>query len=626
MSQFGLLREKRFGPLFWTQFFGAFNDNVLKNAIVILFAFSAATQQAADTLVNLTAGIFILPFFLFSATAGQIADKIEKSRLVRAVKLFEIGIMGVATAGFATHSVALLLSSLFLMGVHSTVFGPIKYSILPQALGETELVGGNGLIEMGTFLAILLGTIVGGVAIAVHGRGPMLASGIVLVVGVLGYVSSRGIPAAPATDPSLVIRWNAIAETWSTLTLLRKNRTVMLSILGASWFWFYGALFLAQFPGLAKETLGGEETLVTLLLTVFSLGIGGGSILCERLSRGRIELGLVPFGSIGLSFFAIDLFVVTERFTPHVAHTGTISTLAFASSFAGAHVLADLLLIGLFGGFFIVPLYALIQKRSDPSHRSRIIAGNNIMNALFMVAAAGLAVVLRRGGLTIPQLFLVTAVLNAAVAAYIYTLVPEFLMRFLVWLLVHTIYRLRETGLEKIPEEGAAVIVCNHVSFVDAMLLGAACSRPARFVMDHRIFKVPVLNFVFRTGRAIPIAPAKEDPAMMERAFDEVAKALSEGDLVCIFPEGKITSTGELNVFRPGIERIIQRSPVPVIPVALQGLWGSFFSRKGGPAMRKPFRRFWSHVGVVVGDAVPAADVTAGDLEARVLALRGDAR
>jgi MFS family permease len=287
MSQSGLLREKRFGPLFWTQFLGAFNDNVLKNAIVILFAFTAATEQEADTLVNVTAGVFILPFFLFSATAGQVADKLEKSRLIRLVKLFEVCIMAIATAGFAVHSVPLLLASLFLMGVHSTIFGPIKYSILPQVLGESELVGGNGLIEMGSFIAILLGTIVGGVAIAVPGQGPTIASAVLLVVALLGYVASRGIPVAAPTDARLVIRWNAFAETWSTLQLLRKNRTVMLSILGASWFWFYGALFLAQFPGLSKETLGGDASLVTLLLTMFSLGIGAGSMLCDRLSRAN---------------------------------------------------------------------------------------------------------------------------------------------------------------------------------------------------------------------------------------------------------------------------------------------------------------------------------------------------
>jgi 1-acyl-sn-glycerol-3-phosphate acyltransferase len=623
MSQFGLLRQRRFGPLFWTQFFGAFNDNVLKNAIVILFAFTAATQAEADLLVNVTAGVFILPFFLFSATAGQVADKLEKSRIVRFVKVFEIGIMLVAAAGFRLKSTPLLLASLFLMGMHSTIFGPVKYSILPQHLGEAELVGGNGLIEMGSFIAILLGTIAGGVAIAVPSWGGTVVSLVLVVVAAAGYVASRGVPTAEALDPGLHIRWNAFAETFRTVGLLRDNRAVRLSILGASWFWFYGALFLAQFPGFCKVTLGGDERMVTLLLTVFSVGIGLGSVLCERLSRGKIELGLVPFGSIGLTLFAVDFALAGGRYP---AHAGTLHVAAFVSSPAGVHILADLALIGLFGGFFIVPLYALIQHRSDPSHRSRIIAANNILNALFMVLAAALAVLLRRFGLSIPQLFLVTAGLNAVVAVYIYTLLPEFLMRFLIWMLIHTIYRLREDGLEKIPDVGAVVLVSNHVSFVDALLIAAASRRPVRFVMDHRIFKVPVLSFIFRTGRAIPIAPQKEDPRLMERAFDEVARALAEGDVVCIFPEGKLTSTGEMNAFRPGIERIIHRSPVPVVPVALRGLWGSFFSRQGGPAMRRPFRRFWSRVGLVVGEPVPPERVTAEDLHGRVLALRGDAR
>ena len=623
MTQFGLLRQRRFGPLFWTQFFGAFNDNVLKNAIVILFAFAAATEAEADTLVNLTAGIFILPFFLFSATAGQIADKLEKSRIVRLVKVFEIGIMAVAAAGFWHNSTPVLLLSLFLMGVHSTVFGPVKYSILPQHLAETELVGGNGLIEGGSFLAILLGTIAGGVAIAVPSHGGVIVSLVLIAVAVLGYVASRRIPRAEAVDPSLRIRYNALAETFHTLRLVGENRTVLNSVLGASWFWFYGALFLAQFPGFCRVTLGGDEHMVTLLLTVFSVGIGLGSMLCERMSSGKIELGLVPFGSIGLSVFAVDLAVAGMRFP---APTGILSVIDFVRMAAGARILADLALIGVFGGFFIVPLYALIQHRSKPSQRSRVIAGNNILNALFMVLAAGLAVGLRRAGLSIPQLFLVTAALNAAVAVYIYTLIPEFLMRFLIWMLVHTMYRVKETGLSHVPDEGPAVLVSNHVSFVDALLIGGVCRRPVRFVMDHHIFKIPILSFIFRTGRAIPIASQKEDAALMERAFEEVARALAEGDVVCIFPEGRLTSSGEMSRFRPGIERIIHRSPVPVVPLALRGLWGSFFSRQGGAAMRRPFRRFWSRVELVAGSPIAAAQVSAAGLEETVAALRGDAR
>jgi 1-acyl-sn-glycerol-3-phosphate acyltransferase len=290
-------------------------------------------------------------------------------------------------------------------------------------------------------------------------------------------------------------------------------------------------------------------------------------------------------------------------------------------------ILGDLFLIGLFGGFYIVPLYALIQIRSEPSHRSRIIAGNNILNALFMVAAAGIAIGLFAAGLTIPQLLLATALMSAVVALYIYRLVPEFLMRFIVWLLIHSVYRLKKEGLQHIPEEGPAVIVCNHVSFVDALVIAAACPRPIRFVMDHQIFKLPIINFVFREGRAIPIASAKEDPALLEKAYEEVAKALEAGDLVGIFPEGRITDTGEMYPFKKGITRIVERTPVPVLPMALKGLWGSFFSRKDGPAMTRPFRRgLLSKIGLAVAPAVTPAAATPEALQEIVANLRGDNR
>ncbi len=624
MSQFELLQRRRFAPFFWTQFLGALNDNLFKNALVILVAFGAATSAvSSDTLVNLAGGILILPFFLFSATAGQVADKLEKSRVVRAVKVLEIGIMLIAALGFTLPSVPLLFTALFLMGCHSTLFGPVKYSILPQHLREEELVGGNALIEMGTFVAILVGTILGGVLVSVPGWGPILVSVAGVSLAVAGWLTSRGVPPAAAQAPELRIAWNPVTETWRTIGFARANRTVFLSILGISWFWFYGALFLAQFPGLGRDVLGGNEHLVTLMLAVFSVGIGLGCLLCERMAGGTIELGLVPFGSIGLTVFALDLFFATRA---AAAPAGTLSVAQFLHNVHGWRLLADLVLIGVFGGFYIVPLLALVQHRSLPSHRSRIIAGNNIINAGFMVVAALLGIELRRTGLSIPTLFLLTALMNAAVGVYIYTLIPEFLMRFLIWMLVHTVYRLRQRGLEHVPAEGAAVLVCNHVSFVDPLVIAAACRRPIRFVMDHSIFRIPVLNFVFRTGHAIPIAPRKENPALMEAAFDEVERALAAGDLVCIFPEGQITRTGDLNPFRPGVERIVERSPVPVVPMALRGLWGSFFSRKDGPAMRRPFRRVWSRIELVAGAAVSPADANAGALQACVLALRGDVR
>jgi 1-acyl-sn-glycerol-3-phosphate acyltransferase len=356
---------------------------------------------------------------------------------------------------------------------------------------------------------------------------------------------------------------------------------------------------------------------------VFSIGIGAGSLLCERLSGHKIEIGLVPFGSIGMTLFAVDLYFVLAA---HIQDAPV--TLGQFLGVAGHwRILADLMLIGMFAGFYIVPLYALVQSRSEAKHRSRIIAGNNILNALFVVAAAVMAIALFKAGFTIPELFLVTAALNAVVAIYIYTLVPEFLMRFIVWLLIHSVYRLEKSGLDNIPDEGPAVLVCNHVSFVDALIIAAACRRPIRFVMDHNIFRVPVLNFVFRTGRAIPIASARTDPDLLEKAYDEIARGLEQGDLVCIFPEGRITDTGEMYPFRGGIKRIVDRTPVPVVPLALRGLWGSFFSRKDGPAMSKPSRlSLFSRIALAVDKPVLPQLVTPEGLQAQVLALRGDWR
>ena len=623
-NQYGLLLERRFLPFFLTQFLGAFNDNVFKNALMILFAFKAASWISLDKNLVQNTGqvVFILPFLLFSATCGQLADKYDKAKLTRFVKLFEIAIMLVAGLGFFFRSPVLLFLALFMMGTHSTLFGPVKYAILPQHLKQEELVGGNGLVEMGTFLAILLGEILGGVLIGFETNGMLLVTLVTLGLAIAGYVTSRGIPASPAPSPDLQINWNPVTENIRNFNFTKQNRTVFLSILGISWFWFYGATFLTQFPNFSREVLGGNEHVVTLLLAVFSIGVGVGSLLCERLSGHKVEIGLVPFGSIGMTLFGLDLYFASRGLTPS---SHDLAAWEFLQTHGSWRICFDLLMLGLFGGFYIVPLYALIQTRSEESHRSRIIAGNNILNALFLILAAVLAIIVFKLGFTIPQLFLIAAILNACVAIYIYTLVPEFLMRFVMWMLIHSVYRLKKEGLHNIPDEGAAVLVCNHVSFVDALVIAAGCPRPIRFVMDHNIFKIPILNFVFRTAKTIPITSAKENPQALERAYDEVANALSNGDLVGIFPEGKITSTGEINEFKSGIKRIVDRTPVPVIPLALRGLWGSFFSRMGGKAMSRFFPRgFSSKIALVAGPPVAPAQVTAESLQSTVLVLRGD--
>ncbi|MCP5268403.1 MAG: MFS transporter [Zoogloeaceae bacterium] len=621
-NQYELLGVPRFRPLFWTQFLGAFNDNLFKNALVVLLTFQTAqwTSLRPEILANLAAGLFILPFFLFSATAGQLADKYDKALLSRLTKLLEVAIMFVAIAGFFLHSLSILLGALFLLGLQSALFGPVKYAILPQHLKEEELLGGNALVEAGTFVAILVGTLAGGL-FAGAGFDPVWIALAGLLVAVAGYFASRGIPDAPAPAPDLVINPNPLTETWRNIGFARENRTVFLSILGISWFWLYGALFLAQFPAFGKNVLGGSEGVVTLLLAVFTVGIGLGSLLCERLSARHVELGLVPFGSIGLTIFGFDMALASMGFAASATPASVGELLAQASTW---RILIDLLLLGMFGGFFIVPLYALVQLRSAPAQRARIIAANNILNALFMVVGAIGAAGLLGAGLSIPMLFAVAAVCNAVVALFIYGLVPEFLLRFIAWLLIHTFYRVQKRGVEHIPHEGAALVVCNHVSFVDPVILMAVSPRPIRFVMDHRIFRTPIISFIFRHTRAIPIAPAREDPAMMEQAFEEVARALDEGELVGIFPEGRITDTGELYPFRPGVTRILERNPVPVIPLALQGLWGSFFSRKDGPAMSKPFRRgLFSTIAVVGAPLVAPEQASPEHLQEIVAGLRG---
>jgi 1-acyl-sn-glycerol-3-phosphate acyltransferase len=622
-SQFSLLTQRRFGPFFWTQFLGAFNDNLFKTALLVVLTYDALswTTLAPSLLNNLIPGLFILPYVVFSATAGQIADKVEKGRLARWVKLLEILIMSVAAVGWFTHTLWLLIAAVAGMGVHSTLFGPVKYAYLPQHLKPEELVGGNGVIEMGTFVGILLGEVMGAV-LAGHGAwGVHLVAGGTIAVAVLGLATSWRIPVSPAPAPDLVISKNPIGESLRNLGYSRQNRTVFLSMLGNSWFWFYGALVLSQFPLYAKDYLHGDHSVFVLLLTIFSLGIGTGSLLCEKLSGRKVEIGLVPFGAIGLSLFGIDLYFASLGYV----NTAPVDFIGLLHQAGTWRILLDLLLLGVFGGFFIVPLFALIQTRCDPKHVSRTIAGMNILNALFMVAAAGVAVLLIGQGFTIPEMFLTTALLNAVVAIYIFSLVPEFLMRFLAWLLIHTIHRVSTVNAEQIPEEGAAVLVCNHVSYVDAIVIMAASPRPIRFVMDHRIFKTPLLGFIFRTAKAIPIAPAKEDPWLMEKAFVDIAQALHEGELVCIFPEGKLTRDGEMGEFRGGVAKIVERSKVPVIPMALRGLWGSVFSRDPANVFERSLTRgLRSRLALAVGRPVPPQEVTPEGLYEQVLALRGE--
>jgi 1-acyl-sn-glycerol-3-phosphate acyltransferase len=627
-NQFALLRQRRFAPFFWTQFAGAANDNLFKFAFTVMVTYQLSVSWMQPAMAGLVIGaLFILPFLLFSATSGQVTDKFDKTKVIRFVKNLEIGIMLLAAFGFSTTNVPVLLACTFLMGLHSTLFGPVKFAYMPQVLSERELTGGNGMVEMGTFVAILAGQVIGGLLVAIPQVGPTYVAIGCVAAALVGRVIAQFIPSVPATDPNLKINWNPVTETIANLKLAHGNIVVFRSLLGISWMWFFGAVFLSQFPSFAKEVLHGSSQVASLLLVVFSIGIAIGSLLCETLSRRHVEIGLVPLGAIGMSIFSIDLYFASRG----LPASAEMSVGQFISISAHWRVMADLALLSLFAGLYSVPMYALIQLRSQPTHRARIIAANNILNALFMIASSVIAGALLGAHFSIPQIFLFTGLANAVVAFYIFMLVPEYFLRFIAWVLSRFVYRFKVTGDHHIPVEGAAILTCNHVSFIDAVLLMAASPRPIRFVMDYRIFQVPVLGWMFKLAKAIPIAPKSEDPAAYERAFADARKVLQEGDLLAIFPEGGITKDGELQEFKGGIMKILEGAKAtgiepPVIPMALTNLWGSFFSRvEKGSAMVRPFRRgLFSRVGLNVGIPIHSSEISPALLFNRIKALHGE--
>ena len=533
--------------------------------------------------------------------------------------------MAFAGIGFFLHSLPLLLVALFATGVQSTLFGPVKYSILPSVLKPEELTGGNGLVEMGTSISILAGMIFGGLIFKLAGdHGPFVATAALVLLAISGNLVSRLIPKVDAGAPETRVNWIPIVESLEVLRLARKQVAVRNSILGISWFWFFGTVLTAQLPSYAPLYLGGDETLYIVALALFSIGTGAGSMLCEKLSHRTVELGLVPFGALGMTAFCIDLFFAR----PGLAPVGGLDLAGFIAAPGSGRIIADLVLIGLFAGFYVVPLFALVQSRTPKNELSRVIAALNIQNSLFIVAAAVLSLLAQRAlGWSIPQLYLATGIATALVSLVIFSLVPEFYLRFLAWIYISVMYRVRIRGVEEnVPDEGAALLVCNHVSYMDALILSGAIPRPIRFVMYYRIFNTPGAAWVFRAAHAIPIAGAKEDPVLMEKAFVDVDAALAAGELVCIFPEGRLTRDGEIAAFKSGVERILAARPVPVVPMALKGMWASVWSRRDSTLgrLRIP-RRLRAHVEVVAAPAMPGATATAASLESKVRDLRGDA-
>ena len=618
-NQTSLLGKRRFFPYFITQFFGAFNDNIFKNVLLLFVAFTGADALpiSSDLFINLAAGLFILPFFLFSASAGVLADKYEKSWFIRKVKLVEIGIMSLGAIGFITESYIILLILLFLMGTQSAFFGPVKYALLPQQLKPQELVTGNALVETGTFLAILLGTLGAGI-IASTENAKYIAAISVVALALFGYIASCAIPKAAPSAPKIKFRWQPIKQIRNTISIAKSDRSIFQALMTISWFWFLGAAYLTQFPNFTKIYLNGSESAVSFLLALFSIGVAVGSLACDRLSNHRIELGIVPLGSLGISLFGLTMALSVPSELPKM-HTFN-DFILYSPLWP---VFTSLLMLGFSGGIFIVPLYAFIQQQAKVNQRAQVIAALNIYNSLFMVGSAVLGIIcLTLLNLSIPQLFLLLAAMNLIIAMRLLRRIPIHTVRFITWVITQIIYRIKHKNLHHLPEQGGALIVCNHVSYMDALLLSAACPRLIRFVMEEEYANLPLLRRFLKKAGVIPISASNH--SSIRDAFREIEQALQQGELVCVFPEGRLTSTGDINEFMRGMDIILKSSPVPVVPIALKGLWGSFFSRYNGKACSGLPYRFWSRLAIDAGPAVSPDNATPEKMYSEVTKLRGN--
>lgn len=613
-----IFKDRRFWPLFWTQFLGAMNDNFFKNAVVMLITYKSIEMMglSSASLVAMAGGVFIFPFFLFSATAGQIADRYEKSDIIRYTKISELIIMIIAGIGFYIDSYSLLMVVLFFMGAQSAFFGPLKYGIIPNLLKTDEIVTGNAYIGGGTFLAILIGTIFGGLATTISWANQVIGIGVIFVA-IIGIITSKKVMKVNNATTDIKVDYTFIKPTFDIMKLTKNNRNVFYAVLGISWFWFLGAAILSVLPSLVKDTFYGDQAVGTFFLATFTVGMGLGSFLCNKYSNKRVEVGMVPLSAIGMSIFLLDLFYVGHSwsyFGPELMNINQFLTVnnSFRAFF-------DLFVVSTFGGMFIIPQFAFIQTRSSEHEVSRIIAGNNIWNTIFMVSAAVIIMVLNGMGVTIPKILGIFAIINIAFSFFLYfKAYTEETLRLIGQILSHLFYDLEIEGEHNIPSEGGAIIACNHVSYVDWLIIMAVAPRPVRFVIDHSYYNKPGMSFWYDQARLIPIATRKESEATLNAAFDRISSNLKEGRCLGIFPEGYLTKDGKMRSFQPGIVRIVKHNPVPVIPMAIDGLWGSFFSHANKGALRGfpvPRRR---KVKITIGSPISPEELELKDLELKI--------
>jgi 1-acyl-sn-glycerol-3-phosphate acyltransferase len=621
-----LLSDRRFWPLFWTQFLGALNDNFFKNALVILITYKSITLYGLGSglLVAAAGGIFIFPFFIFSATAGQIADRYEKSKVIFVTKVTELLVMLLASVGFFTENYLLLMIVLFLMGAQSAFFGPLKYGIIPHLLNKDELVQGNAFVGGGTFLAILIGTILGGLVVTMDNYFPFLAGGL-CGLAALGILSSTSLRKVGNANPEVKIDYTLFKPSWEILKMTAANKMVFKTIIGISWFWFLGAGILSLLPVMSKNVLFGGEKVGTMFLATFTIGMGVGSMLSDKFSKKTVEIGMVAPAALLLSLFMMDMFWVGD----HWAGAGNAENLLGVKEFFqqnnSIRIFFDLFMISVFGGMYIIPQMTFVQEGSDPKELSRIISGNNIINALFMVSAAVMIMLLHSFKVTVPTQFGILAAINLAMSFWLYYIHSERTVRFVMQIISHTFYKVEIHGYENIPKDGAVILATNHVSYIDWVFIMAASPRPVRFIIDNAFYSLPMGKFWFSQARLIPIATRKESAEVLEKAFKNISDNIREGHCLGIFPEGWITRDGEMRKFQPGLIKILSNDPVSVVPVTLKGLWGSIFSYEGGKVIFKFPKTLRRTVVVHVGQPIKPHEYCPETMRNHMLSVLGKA-
>ncbi len=574
--------DRRFWPLFWTQFLGALNDNFFKNAMVILIAYQGVKLWGLESamLVPAAGGIFILPFFLFSATAGQMADKYEKATMIKVTKVTEFIIMCVASLGFYLGNFQMLFFVLFCMGTQSAFFGPLKYGIIPALVKDDELVVANAFVSTGTFIAILVGTIMGGQFVSFENYVLPVSLGLTVFSG-LGILTSQFINKVGVVYPEIKVDYTFFRPTWEILKITARDKKIFKTVLGISWFWFMGAAILSILPTYCKDVLGGDKSVGTLFLALFTIGMGVGSFIVAKISHKKVEIGVVPTAGVIMGIFLIDLYFMPKLYSKP---TELIGLSEFIVKPWAWRAVLDLFIISIFGGMYTVPQMTYVQEISDPGVLARTIAGNNIWNALFMVSASVVVMLLVPKG--IPTVCLILGITHILVSYIVYWFYSEHAARFWMKIIANTFYKVKVKGEENVPK-GPFILASNHISFVDWVILMGTLKDPIRFVIDYNYYYMPMGPFWFSQAKLVPIATKKEDPEVLKKAFDKISEHLAEGATLGIFPEGWISRDGKMRKFQPGIMKILKDNPVPVVLVSLDGLWGSIFSYHGGKVVLK---------------------------------------